>query len=127
MNDLIFVSLEDWDEIWRRNQFICAAFSERFPESKILFVSPARNVSYLLRSGNFKGLRQSAVESVPGFPRITVTRPLKLMPNTIRAGRLFNEAMMRRHVAAAIRQFGLRDPILWLNPHSAVHMAGRMG
>jgi glycosyltransferase involved in cell wall biosynthesis len=126
MNDLIFVSMEDWDDIWRRNQFVCAAFSRRFPDRQILFVSPPRNVSYLLRSGNLKGLRQSATETVPELPRITVTRPLKLMPNTLRAGRLFNEAMMRRHIASEARRLGLRDPILWLNPHSAVHMAGRM-
>jgi len=127
MNDLIFVSLEDWDEIWRRNQFVCAAYARRFPDRQILFVSPARNISYLLRSGNLKGLRQSATEVVPELPQITVTRPLKLMPNTLRAGRRFNEAMMRRHVADAVRAHGLRDPILWLNPHSAVHMAGQLG
>jgi glycosyltransferase involved in cell wall biosynthesis len=127
MNDLIFVSLEDWDDIWRRNQFVCAAYARRFPDRQILFVAPPRNVSYLLRSGNLNGLRQSATEAVPELPQITVTRPLKLMPNTVNAGRLFNEAMMRRHVAEAVRVHGLRDPVLWLNPHSAVHMAGHMG
>ena len=45
MRDLIFVSLENWDDVWRRNQFVCAALAKRFPEMKILFVGLPRNVS----------------------------------------------------------------------------------
>lgn len=31
MDDLIFVSLEDWDEIWWRNQFLCAGLASSCP------------------------------------------------------------------------------------------------
>lgn len=46
MRDLISVSLEDWDEVWRRNQFLCAGLARRFPDRKILFVGLARDVSH---------------------------------------------------------------------------------
>ena len=43
---LIFVFLEDWGEVWRRNQFLCAGLARRFPERKILFV-PAEDAPTL--------------------------------------------------------------------------------
>ena len=126
MQDLIFVSLENWDEVWRRNQFLCAGLARRFPERRILFVGLPRDVSHSLRRGRLPALR-GADEAVPGLPNITLTRPVKLLPNTLTAGRRLNEALFRAHVRGAARRLGLRSPLLWLNPHSAVHMVGRMG
>ncbi|BCW98669.1 MAG: hypothetical protein KatS3mg024_1496 [Armatimonadota bacterium] len=124
--DLIFVSIEDWDEVWRRNQFLCAGLARRHPEMKILFVGQPRDVSRYLRTR--EGLRgRKALTQAPGFPNITLFHPLKLLPNSLTAGRLVNEACQRAQVRRAARKVGLADPILWLNPHSAVHMAGRMG
>ena len=124
--DLIFVSMEPWDEIWRRNQFLCSAYARRFTGNKILFVSPPLDVSNHMCRGRMPDTQRLAAFSPPDHPNITVTRPLKLFPNTLTTGRLLNEAMIRRHVASMTHELGLRDPILWLNPHTAVHMAGRM-
>jgi len=126
MRELIFVSLENWDEVWRRNQPICAALVRRFPDIKILFVGLPRNVSHDLRHGSLRALRTRATWTVPDYPNITVTRALKLCPDSIPTGRRFNEAMTRRHVSRIARGLGFTDPLLWLNPHSAVHMAGAM-
>jgi glycosyltransferase involved in cell wall biosynthesis len=126
MPDLIFVSLEDWDDVWRRNQFLCAALARRFPDTKILFVGLPRNVSHNIRHGNLKALGAKATYALPDFPNITVTHALKLFPDSIPAGRRFNEFMARRHVGGVARRLGMARPLLWLNPHSAVHMAGQM-
>jgi glycosyltransferase involved in cell wall biosynthesis len=126
MRDLIFVSLENWDDVWRRNQFMCAALVRRFPDIKILFVGLPLNISHNLRHGNLFGSENKGTRRVPDFPNITVTHALKLCPDSIAAGRCFNEGMARRHVRRVARDLGLSDPILWLNPHSAVHMAGAM-
>ena len=126
MPDLIFVSMENWDEVWRRNQFLCAGLARRFPEHKILFVGLPRDVTNDLRRSRLPSLA-AADEAVPGLPNITLTRPVKLLPNTLAAGRRLNEALFRSHVRQAARRLGLENPLLWLNPHSAVHMAGRMG
>jgi glycosyltransferase involved in cell wall biosynthesis len=126
MRDLIFVSLEDWDDVWRRNQFLCATLARRFPDNQILFVGLPRNVTNDLRHGNLRAFRTAATTRLPDFPNITVTHALKLLPDTLTAGRRINEAMARRHVRSVARGLGMRDPLLWLNPHSALHMAGAM-
>lgn len=126
MPDLIFVSMENWDEVWRRNQFLCAGLARRFPEHKILFVGLPCDVTNDLRHGRLPS-RAAAVEAVPGLPNVMLTRPVKVLPNTLTAGRRLNERLFRSHVRRAARRLGLQSPVLWLNPHSAVHMAGRMG
>jgi len=126
MQDLIFVSLENWDGIWRRNQFLCASLARRFPEKKILFVGLTRDVTNDLRNRRLPTL-DATDETVPGLPNITLTRPLKLLPNTFDWGRRINERLFRAHVRRSARRLGMYSPLLWLNPHSAVHMVGRMG
>lgn len=125
--ELIFVSIENWDDVWRRNQFVCGRIARRFPNSKILFVGTARDVSNQVRTGNKADLQAPATWQVPGYPNIHVTRPLKFLPNTVAATRRINEKMYRDHARKVARQLGFRRPILWLNPHYAVHMVGKMG
>ena len=126
MQDLIFISMEDWDEVWRRNQFLCAELARRFPDMKILFVGTPRNVTYHLRRGTLGDLRAKATWTVPGFPNITVTRALKLFPESLAIGRKLNDLTTRLHVRHMAKRLGLKNPLLWLNPHSALHTAGRM-
>jgi glycosyltransferase involved in cell wall biosynthesis len=124
--DVIFVSLENWDEVWRRNQFLCDALARRYPQSKILFVGPSRDVSSSVRRGKLRDLAAAATWTVPTHPNVTVTRPLKFLPNSLTAGRLFNEHLAVRHVRRVAHGLGLRDPLLWLNPHHAVSMVGKL-
>jgi GT2 family glycosyltransferase/glycosyltransferase involved in cell wall biosynthesis len=124
---LIFVSLEDWDEVWRRNQFVCATLTERNPRLKILFVQPALDLSNALRTGRFSRLFQRRERAVGADGRIVCVRALKLLPNSWTWSRKVNEWMQRRQVQSAARRLGFHQPTLWLNPHDAVHMAGRMG
>ncbi len=126
--DLIFVSLEDWDEVWRRNQFVCAELARRDPDLRIVFVGLPRNVTHAARTGRLlEVLRRPATYRVPGVEGVTVTHPLKPLPETLRLGRWVNDAVFRLHVRRVVRDLGLRRPALWLNAHSAVHMAGRVG
>ncbi len=126
MNDIVFVSLETWDEVWRRNQFLCAEFSKRHPERQILFVGPPVDVSNMIRSGNFRDLAKGRQRSLPDYPNITVTRPLKLAPTTLSSGKAINELMSRQHLRRMIRSRDLHRPVLWLNPHSALHLVDRI-
>lgn len=125
--ELVFVSIENWDDVWRRNQFVCGQIARRFPNSKILFVGTARDVSNQIRTGRTAGLKDPAVWAVPGYPNIHVTRPLKFLPNTIPTMRRINEKMYRDQARKVAKSLGFRRPILWLNPHYAVHMVGKMG
>ena len=126
-HDLIFVSLENWDEVWRRNQFICDALAARFPQSKILFVGPPRDVSSSLRRRKPGELAGPGTWTVPTRSNITVTRPLKWLPNSMTAGQRLNERMAVHHVRRVARELGICAPLLWLNPHHAVSMVGHLG
>jgi glycosyltransferase involved in cell wall biosynthesis len=119
--------MENWDDVWRRNQFVCAELVRRHPNLRILFVGLPRDVSYAIRSGRFASFRKEVTYAAPGFERITVTHPPKLLPNTLALGRRINQAMFRAHVRKVVRKLGFVNPLLWLNPHYAVHTVGRMG
>jgi glycosyltransferase involved in cell wall biosynthesis len=127
MHDLVFISLEDWDDIWRRNQFLCSGLAKRFPKNKILFVGRPRLAHHAMRNARQGKSQKSATSVVPGYPNIHVTRPLKLVPNSLPGGRQINETMARSYIQRAMKEVGIREHLLWLNPHDAVHMAGRMG
>ena len=98
---LIFVSLESWDDIWRRNQFVCAELARRYPDMRILFVCPPRDVSNAIRTRRLGSLRGPNNWHPEGFPNITVTRPLKLLPSTLAIGRWVNDLMTRRYIRRA--------------------------
>ena len=126
MRDLVFVSMENWDEIWRRNQFLCAGLAKRFPTTKILFTGLPIDVSHGFRRGKMPVAGTQTITPVPDYPNIFLAHPLKLVPNSLMVGRKLNEAMMRSYVRQAMQSIGIKAPILWLNPHSAVHMVNQM-
>jgi teichuronic acid biosynthesis glycosyltransferase TuaH len=126
MTDLIFVSLEDWDDIWRRNQFVCAELARRHPQARILFVAPPRNFSRDLATLNVKNLRGRSVTKPRGFDNIIVFRPEKLLPNSLSFGRSVNAAILRRQVRKMSAKLRMHRPLLWLNSEAAVHLVGRM-
>ncbi len=126
MSDLIFVSLENWDQIWRRNQFLVAEMARRDPGRTILFVGPARDVSYGVRTRRLP-FGSDGARVRPPFDTIRLFRPLKLLPYTLALGRGANQILERVQVRRAARRLELARPILWLNPHQAHHYAGRLG
>lgn len=126
MPDLIFISLENWDDIWRRNQFVVAELARRYPGNKILFVGLPRDVSNAIRRASPADLL-GASGPLNQHPNVALTRPLKLLPNTLAAGRAINQRMFARHVAAAAKRLSLRSPLLWINDQSAAHLCRSLG
>ncbi len=128
--DIIFVSMETWDDVWRRNQFICAELARRQPFRRILFVGPAVDMSAAARRGRADEMRGRGTRAVSELPNITVTRPVKWLPNRLGFARHANEAALRRHVRREAGRLGFyakgKRPLLWLNPYYAEHMSGRM-
>jgi teichuronic acid biosynthesis glycosyltransferase TuaH len=118
-HDLIFLSLENWDDIWRRNQFVCAALARRHPEMRIVFVGLPRNVGQHLKAGKIRPLFERSTNSVPNLQNITVTRPWRIGPETYDWGLKWNELLYRRHLRGLVRKLQLRDPLLWINSHGA--------
>jgi teichuronic acid biosynthesis glycosyltransferase TuaH len=127
MRDLIFISLENWDGVWRRNQFLCAEWLRRFPGMRLLFVGRFRDVSHSLRSGDTRILSQPAVQKISDLPGLTVLNPLKLLPNSLAASRWVNQRMLLAEIRRASRRAGLRAPLLWINDHCAAPLVGKLG
>lgn len=120
MRDLIFVSLENWDEVWRRNQFLCAELARRFPKQKILFVGQPCPVS---RKNKFTENGQT----VEAHPNITLINPLKLVPNRVRGGVQINQWSMQQQIRRWVRRLAIDHPLLWLNPYDSGHLRGKLG
>lgn len=129
--DILFISMEDWDEIWRRNQCIAAGFARRMPENRLLFAGLPIDVSHGLRTFSIRPLlralrRPRTLVSPPGLPNVFLFNAVKWLPSSLPLGQRINRWLERRQLRRAAQKMGLRRPILWLNPHYALHMAGRM-
>jgi teichuronic acid biosynthesis glycosyltransferase TuaH len=127
MRDLIFISLENWDGVWRRNQFLCAEWLRRFPAMRLLFVGRSRDMSHSLRMGERAAFTQPAEQKVADFPGLTILNPLKLLPNSFPPARWANQRLMLAEVRLAAQRAGLRAPLLWINDHFGAHLAGKLG
>jgi glycosyltransferase involved in cell wall biosynthesis len=127
MRDLIFVSLENWDQVWRRNQFICATLLKRFPNMRLLFVERARDFSNAVRMRQFSGFRRPALRQSSEFPGLTMFSPLKLLPNSIAGARQINARMLRQQLRRVSSEIGFNSPLLWMNDHFAAHLCGHLG
>ncbi len=126
MRDLIFVSLEPWNAIWRRNQFLCAQLAVRFPEMRLLFIE-----SPLFTLDSWKSRKRVPTFSrrlrrIEGFPNIRAFTPVKPVPNPLPGGRAFNEKNMLSQIVRASKLAGLRDPLLWLNPFDFGFVRGHL-
>ena len=49
MTDLVVLSLEPWDEVWRRNQHLVHHLLRLDPALRVLFVEPAADPTHGLR------------------------------------------------------------------------------
>ena len=134
MRDLIFLSLENWDEVWRRNQFLCAELARRFPHRRILFVGKPLFLpqlalwsrSHLGRVQVHAALRRR-FWNVPELPNISVFNPIKPLPNPVPGGRAINDNWQIAQVKRAAKRAGVRDPLLWINPFDSSFYIGHMG
>jgi glycosyltransferase involved in cell wall biosynthesis len=128
---MIFVAMENWDEIWRRNQPVAAGFARRHPQCKILFVGLSIDISNSIRRGKvaslWRALLGTQLSSPPDLPNIFLFNPVKWLPNTLTIGRAINRWSERRQIRRACRRIGIDRPLLWLNPYYAIHLLGRMG
>ncbi|MDD5350538.1 MAG: glycosyltransferase [Chthoniobacteraceae bacterium] len=130
--DILFVAMENWDEVWRRDQCVAAEFARRAPGRKVLYEGLPIDVSHGLRTLSlrplWRALRRLRTPASPqGLPNIHLFNPVKWLPTSLPFGQRFNRWLERRQLRRAAHRLGLRRPILWLNPHYALHLAGRMG
>jgi teichuronic acid biosynthesis glycosyltransferase TuaH len=123
MVTLVFVSLEPWDDIWRRNQFLCDGLLRRSDATQILFVQPPFDNSYALRLRNFKQIHISASLVSNGYGnRLRLFTPTKWLPNTVPLGRKLNEMSLVSQVRSALATLAWSATHLWINAHETANL-----
>jgi glycosyltransferase involved in cell wall biosynthesis len=125
MTDLVVVSLERWDEVWRRNQHLVAGLLEADPELRVLFVEPAADPLHdlLTRRRPRFGRRLGGVTS-SGDGRLWAIGPVKWMPRRLDP---HADERLAKRVMRAVRRLGMRYPLLWINDPGTVALAERSG
>jgi glycosyltransferase involved in cell wall biosynthesis/GT2 family glycosyltransferase len=115
--DLVVCSLEPWDEVWRRNQFLVRELLARDPARRVLFVEPPFDVVHEARRRAGRR-RARGLRPLPTDPRIITFEPRKVWPR--RAGPLADRSL-HRQVRGAAAALGFTAPTLWVND---AHYAG---
>lgn len=116
MTDLVLISLERWDDVWRRNQHLIAGLLRRDPELRVLFVEPSvdpvHDLSRRRRPERPRGLRPPPALEGVAAGRLWLLETAKWLPR-----RFDPRADARRadRVVAAARRLGFTAPVLWVN------------
>ena len=113
--DLVVISLEAWDAVWRRNQHLVAGLLRREPALRVLFVEPATDPLHAGLGGGRprrgRGLRAHEGDGIRAGA-LWLLEPTKWLPR--RVDRSVDERWARQVVRAA-RGLGMGDPVLWVN------------
>lgn len=125
---VVVLSLEAWDDLWRRNQYLVAELCRADPDLRVLFVEPAADPLHRLsrralpRPG--RGLRPAP--AVPGVApgRIQLHQPTKWLPRRVDPSA--DDRLARSVVRATVRA-GLRRPVLWVNDPTGAAVLARTG
>ncbi len=121
--DVVLVSLEPWDDVWRRNQHLAAGLLRRYPDVRLLVVEPPADPVHDLvrrvRPRTGRGLRPGPqLEGVSGG-RLWLFEQSKWLPRRADRG---GDRRRARAVRAAAARLALRRPVLWANDPLAAHV-----
>jgi glycosyltransferase involved in cell wall biosynthesis len=119
---LVVCSLEPWDEVWRRNQFLVDILLRRNPQLRVLFVEPPADPTFDVASRRRPSIPSLRTIGYEG--RLRALKPLKALPR--RAGQ-FADAALRAQVRVAARALGFVHPTLWINDVTYAPLIGSTG
>lgn len=126
MTDLVVLSLEPWDEVWRRNQHLLAGLLRTDSSLRVLLIEPAPDPLHAVRSGRRptfgRGLKPIALEGAEG--RLWAYQPTKWLPRRLDPGQ---DARFGRRVARLAAKLGFSDPLLWVNDPSGAEVLRHTG
>lgn len=117
--DLIVCSLEPWDEVWRRNQYLVDGLLRRDPNLRVVFIEPSCDPLHLMRIRQRPRLG-GGLRTVPGYGgRLQCLELTKWLPRS--AGSLADQ-FLGRGVMATARRLRMTDPVLWVNDPGWAHL-----
>ena len=126
MTDLVVVSLESWDGVWRRHQHLVSRLLTADPSLRVLFVEPPADPLHdarrRARARRGRGLRPGALAGAEG--RLWLFQPTKWLPRRIDPAA---DARLSAAIVRAARGAGLSSPVLWLNDPLSADLLRRTG
>ncbi|MRX43674.1 glycosyltransferase [Agromyces kandeliae] len=125
MTDLVVLSLERWDRVWRRNQHLVAGLLRTDASLRVLFVEPAADPTHDVASRRVPSVGRGVSEvGEPAPGRLWTVRPTKWLPRRIDPR---TDDRLASTVMRAASSVGMRHPLLWINDPGAVGLAERSG
>lgn len=120
--DVICLSLEPWDEVWRRNQHMARELLILRPTLRLLFAEPPVDVAWSLRQGRWP--ERSLLRPVGSSGRLWAMAPRKWLPRRIwpRGDRSLSDQVME-----AGRRLRFDRPVLWINDSTYAPLIERTG
>jgi glycosyltransferase involved in cell wall biosynthesis len=119
--DIIFIAMERWDMVWRRNQHIAMGLADRHPANRILFVElPANPLRYSHWRNENIHFRFRAIPC--RFHNLYTLTPPCFFPNHNEILLHMNEMIFRIVLRHHISKLKMNRPLLWVNPHYAAHL-----
>lgn len=114
--DLIVCSLEPWDDVWRRNQFLLAGLLEGDPGLRVLLVEPPADPLFELGKRRAPTLAKG-LRAIPGIAdgRLWAYQPTKIVPRLAGA---FADRILSLGVVRVAARLGFQAPLLWINDPS---------
>jgi len=110
LREIVVCSLEAWDDVWRRNQFLVDSLLRRNSSLRVLFVEPPADVLFDLSRRRLPARPRLRV--VSDDRRLRALRPLKALPRRLGS---FSDDLLLHQVRLAVRRLGFARPTLWIN------------
>jgi teichuronic acid biosynthesis glycosyltransferase TuaH len=121
--DIVCCSLEPWDDVWRRNQFLATELLALRPSIRILFVGVPADMTWSLIQRR-RPFPRPGLHTVGASGRLWTLTPRKWLPRRLRPN---GDAALGGQVRAAVRRLGWRDPVLWINDNSYAQLLAATG
>lgn len=128
LTDIVVISLEGWDTVWRRNQHLVAGLMNDMPDLRVLFVEPSVDPLYAMTRGHRpsmgRGLRARSDPYVGGRGRLWTLEPTKWLPRRV------DPTLDRRFASQVFRasqRLGMEQPILWVNDPAGAEVMMQTG
>lgn len=121
--DIVCLSLEPWDEVWRRNQHMASELLQLRPSLRLLFVGNPVDVAWALRNGRMPPMFSSR-RAVGTTGRLWTMSPYKWLPRRIWAR---GDSSLFAQVIRASRRLSFDQPVLWINDSTYAPLVRRTG
>jgi glycosyltransferase involved in cell wall biosynthesis len=113
---VVVVSLEAWDQVWRRNQYLVDGLLRTDAAIDVLFVEPPADPLHAIRQGS-RPRRGHGLRTAGGYDgRLHLYQPTKLLPRAVGP---FADALLRGGIRRSLRRLGWRSGVLWINDPGA--------